>query len=243
MLPLPSCLPFGPGLCLALPCGSCVAWGCGGGCSPGLREPPRGPQPPPCPLLSCLGCCCPLFVGFVPRAAVARLSSAWQRALFKSRGAARGRGRAPWVHCHASGERGGPLCLSAGRDSAGTALFPPAYGTRGELFGLGPRAQGGTQRGESTCSGAPSPSSFLSWILEPFLFSLPGVREGEVLGAGGSPCPVPSSVRRYVQLRSAPQLPPRALPPLVFRVCSFILQRRRVFCSSGVRMAPTTRMA
>lgn len=202
MLPLPACLPFGPGPCLALPCGSCVAWGCGGESSPGLRDPLQGPQPPPYSLPCCPGCCCPSFVGVVPWAAVPSLSPARQRALFETRGAARRRGRAPRVRCHTFGGCGGPPCLSARRDRAGTAPLPPAYGTRGELFGLGPRAKGCRQRGESACS----PSSFFSWILEPFLFSLLGC--GKERGRG------PSSVRRYLQLRSAPQ-PPSA------RVASF----------------------
>lgn len=130
------------------------------------------------------------------------LSPARQRALFETRGAARRRGRAPRVRCHTFGGCGGPPCLSARRDRAGTAPLPPAYGTRGELFGLGPRAKGCRLQGESACS----PSSFFSWILEPFLFSLLGC--GKERGRG------PSSVRRYLQLRSAPQ-PPSA------RVASF----------------------
>lgn len=232
MLPLPACLPFGPGPCLALPCGSCVAWGCGGESSPGLREPLQGPQPPPYSLPCCPGCCCPSFVGVVPWAAVPSLSPARQRALFETQGAARRRGRAPRVCCHTFGGCGGPPCLSARRGRAGTAPLPHVWYPQGELFGLGPRVKGCRQRGESACS----PSSFFSWILEPFLFSLLGW--GKERGRGqprahlgtslpSAPLGATTPIRARCLLRS-------------FRVCSFILQRRRVFCSCGARIVPAT---
>lgn len=137
---------------------------------------------------------------------MASLSPARQRALFETRGAARRRGRAPRVCCHTSGERGGPPCLSARRGRAGTAPLPPAYGTWGELFGLGPRVQGCRQRGESACS----PSSFFSWILEPFLFSLLGC--GKERGRGQPRARLGTSL---------PSAPLGATTPIRARVASF----------------------